>query len=310
MVRFFVIKREVDVLKEKMRKRTARVGSAILSAVMGVTLIPRITGVQTVQAALSFVKNANNTTLSTSGISAPKEVNSCDEPWAGSYVWFGTCNDAPTKYRVLSPNTTDYGGNTMFLDSEDLLFYEYYDDGRFSNEWEGSYIQSQLNGWFLSEGFSGVEYKAIAESKINGGVDSPEGSFEAYFYGQTVGLNDRIFLLDASEIMNPEYGYSSNPGYMPTSDWSEGSMYWTWLDASNRIKTDDCYWLRSAYDRDSASAGMVDDEGRVNAYTVDEIFGVAPALNLNVESIIFSTQSISLPWRIVIWVLRYRQMRK
>ena len=51
--------------------------------------------------------------LGTSGIGDPTPS---DNGWSGSYVYFGTYNSSPVKYRVLDNETTVFGGKTMLLE--------------------------------------------------------------------------------------------------------------------------------------------------------------------------------------------------
>ncbi len=52
-----------------------------------------------------------------------------DTAWTGSYVWYGNYEGNPVRYRVLYPHSTEYGGDTMLLDCDTVLysavFYDY-----------------------------------------------------------------------------------------------------------------------------------------------------------------------------------------
>ncbi len=275
-------------MKQRMKAKASKIVASILVAAMAVAIIPKFTGAGTVFAAGS--KNGENTCLGTSGIAAPAVPASADSAWSGSYVYFGSYDGNPIKFRVLAPSTTAYGGSTLFLDSDKTLFTGYFDNtDPYSNTWNGSDIQGVLNGSFLN-GFTSLEQGAIATSQGNGGLTYD--SFLSYMYGSPVSVNDRVFLLDASEVMNPTYGYSSDCGWVDDDndgDWSTGG--WSWHEVANREKGGESafWWLRSAYTYDSGAAGGVYHVGFLRDYDVDDYIGVAPALNINQSSIIFSS---------------------
>lgn len=276
-------------MKQRMKAKASKIVASILVAAMAVAIIPKFTGAGTVFAAGS--KNGENTCLGTSGIAAPAVPTSADSAWSGSYVYFGSYDGNPIKFRVLAPSTTAYGGSTLFLDSDKTLFTGYFDKtDPLSNTWNGSDIQGVLNGSFLN-GFTSLEQGAIATSQGNGGLTYD--SFLSYMYGSPVSVNDRVFLLDASEVMNPTYGYSSDCGWVDDDndgDWSTGG--WSRHVVATREKGGESafWWLRSAISYDSTKAGEVYHDGDLGSYGVDDDYsGVAPALNINQSSIIFSS---------------------
>ena len=262
--------------------------ASVVVAAMSIAFIPKITGSGNVLAATT--KSADNTRLCTTDIASPVAPANADSAWKGSYVYFGTYGGNPIKFRVLAPSTTAYGGSTMFLDSDVTLFNDFFDNtSPYINAWDGSYIQGVLNGTFLT-GFTSLEQGAIATSTGNGGLTYD--SFLTYFYGSPVSVNDKVFLLDAAEVMNPAYGYSSDCGWVDNDndgDWSTGS--WNWHEVANREKGgwSTYWWLRSASTLTSDYAGKIGDDGILNAYLVSSDNGVAPALNVDRTKIIFST---------------------
>ena len=60
--------------------------------------------------------------LSTYGIKEPDEPTDIDATWSGSYVYFGKYKGESVRYRVLDPKTTEYGGETLFLDFPSVRF--------------------------------------------------------------------------------------------------------------------------------------------------------------------------------------------
>lgn len=102
----------------------------------------------------------------TSVISNPVAPVDKDSNWRGSYVYFGTYNGNPMKYRVLANRTSDFGGTTMLLDCDHILYqvgFDKYNGG--TNVWNTCQLKSELNSTFLNSNFSEMEQSAIAESK-------------------------------------------------------------------------------------------------------------------------------------------------
>ncbi len=273
-------------MKSQIKNRYFKLLTLVLAAAVVLAIIPNTSGNGTVIAAES--KNANNTCLGTSGIASPAKPDA-DSPWSGSYVYFGQYNDKPIKFRVLAPITTEYGGTTMFLDS-DTAFYEssYSFD---SVAWSGSGIREDLNGDFYDNAFNSIEKNAIATSVLAGGKSYPAGSYQEKYFKSTVGLDDKIFLLDASEATNEAYGYASDPG-------NSAESYFDYHKVSNRIKNKDYgsagssenWWLRNVYVSSyGRSPSIVTSDGYFYDYTAIYGSGVAPALNIDASSILFSS---------------------
>lgn len=226
-------------------------------------------------------------TLGTSVIADPTAPTSTSDAWQGSYVYFGTYDSNPVKYRVLDSETSVFGGTTMLLDCDSILWAgsdpssAFDEDGNANdgytnaNEWAGSDIRTYLNGTFLTNNFSTAEQNAIAES-TKSAADSNDG--DGYTYLSYASLSgDKIFFLDAKEATNTSYGYSN-----------------TDLSATNRVKTggNAYWWLRSAKPTYPIDAGIVDSDGYIDSYGVINIsVGVSPALNLNLSSVLFSSAS-------------------
>ena len=283
-----------------MKKRMIgkRVSAALFSAAMAVTMIlPGGAGTQTVAADEGEKTVAG---LSTSAIKGPANEMTYDPEtgyrngWMGSYVWYGRYDGEPVKYRVLSPKTSAYGGSTMFLDCDNVLYEVKFDeDGKPNsgqtnpNEWEGSDLQHNLNGLgFLwkNNGFSVPEINAIRESYIashprtqdtaaDGCLYSPLADFDDF-----TSLNgDKVFVLDIGEL-TPNYGY-----FYPGKRSRDGEA-WIW-------------WTRSAHKQLTPSystcIGYVPNYaysyGSVTGLGFSSPYGVSPAFNVDRYSVIFSS---------------------
>ena len=216
--------------------------------------------------------------LGVNGIIDPIVPTSTTDAWTGSYVYYGTYGGNPVKYRVLDKDSTDFGGTTMLLDCDTVLWTGSDPSSAFdadSNVWADSDIKSYLNSTFLTTSFSSIEQNAIAGSnKTSAGSTDGNGWSDL---GWTSLNGEKIFLLDAKEATNTSYGY-----------------YDTDYDATGRIKTggNACWWLRSPDPMHSSRAGYVYEDGDIHTRYVNSSFvGVSPALNLNLSSVIFSSAS-------------------
>lgn len=233
--------------------------------------------------------------LGTDIMADPTEPTSSNDVWTGSYVYFGTYDAngdgtaEPVKYRVLDSKTTVFGGTTMFLDCNSILWSGSDPSSAFdeySNIWVDSDIREYLNGTFLTNNFSIAEQNAISESIVESHeltTDSADGVNVEYWakriFGNYVALDrDKVFLLDAEDVNNGAYGYSL----------SNGSVI-------NRMKKDaggtkNDWWLRSAQTNYSRFTGSIDSFGILDYEFADEdIVGVSPALNVNLSSVLFSS---------------------
>ena len=242
--------------------------------------------------------------LSTSAIKAPKAPSSASDAWTGSYVWYGKYDGTPVKYRVLAPKTTIYGGTTMLLDCDSVLYKAPFDADAVANtgaqnpsEWKYSDVKAGLNGSaFLTKanGFTTIEKNAIAKSTIASHKlveGESEGQVEEWIKGIYVNYvalsGEKIFLLDGEEASNRAYGYYSGCHY---GVYLEGHYYQ--VDVKGRIKMNVAYgkgsWLlRSAVGGNNC--GCVYSDGTVGWTSLDYATGVSPAFNVNLSSVIFSS---------------------
>lgn len=203
------------------------------------------------------------------------------DAWTGSYVYFGTYDGERMKYRVLSKYSTDFGGRTMLLDCDNMLWEGTNGDGqssRFdddSNVWADSELRAYLNGTFLTKYYTTAEQNAIAESvKLSASRADGSGHPNLNF----APLNgDKIFLLDAVEATNGGYGYTNQYYSAENRKKGELSLY---------------YWLRSpSVLVGFGEVGVVNNRGSFFAFNsvTKTDCGVSPALNLDLSSVVFST---------------------
>ena len=215
--------------------------------------------------------------IGTDNFISPAKPSSPDDAWKGCYVYYGTYNGSPVKYRVLDSNTTVFGGTTMLLDCDSVLWAGSDPSSAFdadSNVWADSDIRAYLNGTFLTDNFSAAEQNAITSS-TKSSADSNDGAGWLYLNYAELN-NDKIFFLDAKEATNTSYGYSNTKSSATNRKKTGGNAYW---------------WLRSATSDISNSAGSVNSVGNISYGSVINIVGVSPALNVNLSSVLFTSAS-------------------
>ena len=292
----------------------------LITAVMAIGVVSYVPNdVTKVQAEDTMAKT--NVELGTSGISNP---TLSDSRWSGSYVYFGKYNGNAVKYRVLDNETTvfskaDSNGNkakTMLLDCDSVLWTgdgsNGSSDSRFdkdgkanegaskANEWAYSDIKRFLNSekdstsnnnvpaydysstGFLTTSFSKTEQNAIAASTKENIYAGDSGNSNNGKDGDGVSYLDwepltgeKIFLLDAKEATNESYGYSNSSSRKKTG----GNADW-------RLRSPDTY--------NASEAGYVLSVGIISSGGVDGgIVGVSPALNINLSSVLFSSEILN-----------------
>ena len=267
----------LEKMKEAFKVKAAKVTSAVLVAAMTFALIPKFIGNDVVLAAAGD-KNDSNTSLGISAIGNPTSTGTSSD-WAGSYVYFGTYNGNPIKFRILKYDSTVHTAEkALFLDSDAIL--ETMEFGS-TNAWASSEVKRWLNeDFFTSNNFTDREMAAVPNTNVESEHDlttATVSNWSVGAYGKYVPLSgEKVFLLDAEEASNSAYGYDITDTSCASRK-KIGGPY-------------DYWWLRSADAGDASYAGYVDDDGLLSSLSVDNPYiGVAPALNINQESIIFTT---------------------
>ena len=249
----------------KSRLKMSKVLASVLTAAITLGIVPTLFGNSVVLA--DTTKNQDNTCLGTTHITAPVEPEGIDSEWIGSYVYYGSYEGTPIKFRVLAPITSDYGGSTMFLDSDAVLLKKPFDSEY--KPWASCDLRAYLNGEFLTGGtFTSQEQGSIAESK-----SEPYVYLSANYLPLT---GEKVFVLDIGDVQCLEYGYY-NVNYK----------------ANSRRKGGKYYWLRNTMGGNAYHVGYPGDNGihetelRYSAQNYDD--GVAPALNVDLSKVLFST---------------------
>ena len=266
---------------------TARITSLLLAVVISVPVFG-VSQTKKVCAVTSNGKNNNNTSFGVSAIKDPVAPSSKDDKWKGDYVYFGKWNQEPVKFRVLDTDTDlfthDSKEKTLFLDSDVLLYNDYLDYTE-GTSWKNSSLRTYMNHKLLDDLFDGYECLAIEycdswgfSMTVGTGPEEVYSTTQAMF-GSRLGISgEQLFLLDAWELSNKNYGY------FPSES------------AASRIKsladgvTDTGYYLTRTPERDGKKVGFVNNEtGSFVLMSTKKNAGIAPAINIKKSSILFST---------------------
>ena len=279
----------------KKRKMVKRIFTGLLAVLLAVVLLPVIDRPIVSEAS----GNKTVACLGTSIMASPRKPTGEDDAWRGSYVWFGRYSETPTRYRVLAPKTNKYGGTTVFLDSDRILYEDKFismeqrdaywreELSYKANNWQYCALRSRLNGnQFLnkSNGFTDIEKSVITNSTIGTHSINPVSEVAKDFPSSAKLTGEKIFILDYEDIINPSYGYFLGDGY--------GDHY---PSPNNHIKKygsfEERYWLRTADCTTQENVATVNSSGCLFRYTIcnNYRFGVAPAFNVDLSKVIFSS---------------------
>lgn len=208
--------------------------------------------------------------LGTSGISGYDGTNGYD------YIYYGTWNGSPIKWRVLD-DQTNTGSTGLFLLSDVLLGSGdfggvYFDNSSpYSNVWQGSDAQTWCENFYSSNFSTGEQSAVLSTTKDDEAFTS--STSDAPFAASVNILNgDKVFFLSAEEAEKSEYGFDSNTTRV--ANYGDSAGVW---------------WLRSPYANDTDDAGVVPDFGIVNNDYVFYDWAARPAFNLDLKSVLFSS---------------------
>ena len=286
----------------KIQSKTKKFLARIMVIVMVISMIPVISIPMDVEAASA----KSITSLGAGAIIAPKKPASADDAWAGHYVWYGKYDKTPVRYRVLAPKTTRFGGTTMLLDCDTILYSaKYYKASATKLNWKDSTIKSGLNGSeFLKKSgvFTEAEKSAIAKS-TDKSHDITVGSPLNKWVTKTTALTgEKVFLLDFEDIVSPSYGYAnvigSSNNFDPYATGNNNNPYAGQpTKVQNRYKRNKSGTLMNWWQRnetgnrgDARSALYTETTGAISGvYYSPASCGVSPAFNINLSSILFTS---------------------
>ena len=236
-----------------------------------------------------------------SGISGYDSTNGYD------YIYYGTWNSSPIKWRVLDTKTNMENatkGDGLFLLSDVLLekvpFQEHYHDAYGShhkgpgsnsgdhanclkaNAWQGSDAQKWC-GSFYNTSLTSQEQGAVLPTTKSDKylyVSGSTGPFYSYNFAasQNILNEDRVFFLSAEEAINSTYGFINN------DDAKDNARIAKYDDAAYG------WWLRSpcVYTFDP---GCVNSYGLVSHNNAHHKFAARPAFNLDLNSVLFTSSA-------------------
>ncbi|MCR5803038.1 MAG: DUF4214 domain-containing protein [Clostridia bacterium] len=312
-------------LGKKIKAKTQKVVSSAVAVSLGMALIPLLQTGTTVNAGWS--KDQNNTKLGVSQITEPEKPDTKDTPWKGSYIYLGKCEGMPVKYRVLDTDSNVYGAETVLLDCDDMLFTspiinnppegveinENHGNPHWSTvseenrqimdsyTWENCDLNSYLNGngfLYNEDCFTKIEQYSIVSSYVESHehvIGSEPGNVDVWIDANceeyTALTGEKIFLLDIEDLQNETYGYFMPVDYtIVGDDWAKGeTMHYG--PFANHAKGDGSigYWTRTLFRYTSSFADIYSDGSLYYDFVYCSELGVAPALNLDPNSILFSS---------------------
>ncbi|MBE5825569.1 MAG: hypothetical protein E7307_02930 [Butyrivibrio sp.] len=253
------------------------------------------------------------TGLGTGAITDPQYAKSENDPWRGSYVWYGfewenTDNiQEEVRYRVLDAKTDRFGGDTMFLDCDTVIGWNSPNTHRFPKGTENpSYstypLRAALNDCNNDKEFQFLQEderwalapSTIATHKIDDRQPNVEKDGIKAFTDYTPLYEDYVFLLDYEDITNQEYGYNMNIGLNQDKeaqlDRIQGSaehVYFLRSFTSSEYAQGD--YEQGGYRKWGANATPNIAFSSVYVSGSDVISGISPAFNVNRENIVFSS---------------------
>ncbi len=147
----------------------------------------------------------------------------------------------------------------------------------YPNNYKESTIRAYLNGTFLDTAFNEAQKNAILITTVDNSASSTYSSSNPYACENT---EDKIYLLSYKEAFGSSY-FSGNASRIATA---------TDYAVARGLSTNDSagyagsWWLRSPGDLGDSFARCVGSGGSYYDCSVDRVFGVRPALWLNLES--------------------------
>ena len=208
--------------------------------------------------------------LGASNISGYDSTNGYD------YIYYGTWNSSPIKWRVLD-NQTNTGETGLFLLSDGLLGTGdhggvYFNKRSLSgNTWQGSDAQEWCSTFYNKRLTTQEQGAVLATTKSDGTFNSSTHSI-LFAASNNILNGDKVFFLSAEEAENSAYGFESNNDRKANYDNRAGG-----------------WWLRSPHAHSKSTAGLVYDNGFVGNYIVDFYWAARPAFNLNLNSVLFTS---------------------
>ncbi len=179
----------------------------------------------------------------------------------------------PIRWRILSESD-----GSAFILADRIIANKAYDAGTGSdNNYKNSDIRAWLNGEFMNTAFGEVAQSLIKTTEVDNSAYSTGYDSNPYACENTF---DKVFLLSWREVVNSDYGFSSDTERrMTVSDYARSTG--TYMNTGSSYFDCGYWWQRSPCYYDSNSARYVNNGGYVNYNSVSiDAYGVVPALNI------------------------------
>ena len=211
--------------------------------------------------------------LDTNGISDPvvSDESGISYRKPKSFIYFGMNSGSPIKWRVLGAGRdNNKTSGRMFLLSEYLLSngVKFNDDTSDGNAYQGSSAQTWCSNFAGNiNNFSPEEQSVMLGTAKTDDAENLYADWDA----SSLTANDKMFFLSARELGD----YIGNKRV--ASDTAQNAGTW---------------WLRSPCSAISDKAGAVDSDGNVISGSVDSDFAARPAVNLDLNSVLFTSAAV------------------
>lgn len=211
--------------------------------------------------------------------------------YTNTYYWF---KYEPLRWRVLDPNEgfvlsenlidSQPYQNLIYRDSNDY-YYNNPEKTVYANDYVTSSIRKWLNDDFYNTAFTSEEKARIGITSLD---NSAKPGYPQYDSQTT---NDKIFLISWNEMINADYGFSTNSGSVDTAreakstDYakSQGGRYIYVSDFLSHIGNGE-WWLRSPGDYSNGACYVHYDGWMNSSWTEVSSSGVRPAFKFNPQS--------------------------
>ena len=223
--------------------------------------------------------------LGTSGIRSPKASVSRDKVAhiPNSYIYFGTYNNTPIKWRVLDASKANDGTtNGMFLLSEYLLAsgLRFNGNGGTENKYQGSEVQK----WCIDFANNSNNFSTLEQGAMLGITKKDEVTTafprEYYIWGDSsLSVNDKMFLLSVQEV--GDYVANFDGPALDASFLIPGSSATYWLLRTPALLKGDKNNFVAEYHFDYGSIG--------NTLIYRKEGASRPAFNLDSNNILFTS---------------------
>ena len=212
--------------------------------------------------------------LDTNGISDPvvSDESGISYRKPKSFIYFGMNSGSPIKWRVLGAGRdNNKTSGRMFLLSEYLLSngVKFNDDTSDGNAYQGSSAQTWCSDFACNINNFSPEEQSVMLGAAK--TDDAENLYYADWDASSLTANDKMFFLSARELRD----YIGNKRV-----------------ASDAAQNADTWWLRSPCNAISDKAGAVDSDGNVISGSVDSDFAARPAVNLDLNYVLFTSAAV------------------